>query len=184
MNGPARENQAESRLIARSVAGDKDAFGALVQRYQRFACSVVYRMTGRPELAEDLAQEAFVRAWLHLANFRGESQFRTWLGRIVTNATIDYLRANKVDLALDERLPARGEPLPAQAMRSEVEETVRRAVLALPEESRAALILREYEGLSYKEIAGALDIPIGTVMSRLNYARTRLREMLGESLNH
>jgi RNA polymerase sigma-70 factor (ECF subfamily) len=183
MAGPAeRETTEEARWIARSAAGDKAAFGRLVERYQRFACSIVYRMTGQADLADDLAQEAFLRAWMALPRFRGESQFRTWLGRIVTNVSIDYLRSRRLDAALDERLPAPSEALPAQAVRAEMQEVVRRAILGLPAQSRAALVLREYEGLSYKEIAAVLDIPLGTVMSRLSYARNALRETLGPRL--
>ncbi len=183
MTGSAEaDNIEEARWIARSAAGDKAAFGRLVERYQRFAYSIGYRMTGRADLAEDLAQDAFLRAWQALPRFRGDSQFRTWLGRIVTNVSIDYLRSRRPEVALDERLPAGAETLPAQAMRAETQEVVRRAILALPAQSRAALVLREYEGLSYKEIAAVLDIPIGTVMSRLNYARAALRETLGPRL--
>jgi len=176
---PQRQQTEESRFIARSIAGDKAAFGYLVEQYQRFACSIAYRMTGQPDLAEDLAQEAFLRAWLNLPRLRGAGQFRVWLGRIVTNVTIDYLRTRRPEAALDERLPAGAESPPAQVVRNETQETVRQAILALPEQSRAALILREYEGLSYKEIAAILDIPLGTVMSRLHYARGKLREALG-----
>ena len=183
MNGPvAPESTAEAQWIARSAAGDKAAFGLLVVRYQRFAWSIAYRMTGQPDLAEDLAQEAFLRAWLALPRFRGESQFRTWLGRIVTNVTIDHLRTRRPEAALDERLSANGDSLSSGAERAEMQALVRQAILTLPAHSRAALVLREYEGLSYKEIAAILDIPIGTVMSRLNYARGLLRQQLGPRL--
>jgi RNA polymerase sigma-70 factor (ECF subfamily) len=178
MGGFSERDASESELVAQAAAGDKSAFGRLVERYQRFAINIAYRMTGQPQLAEDLAQEAFLKAWLNLTRFRGESQFRTWLGRIVTNVTIDYLRRRSGESELSDGLPAGGMSPATHALRNELQERVRQAVLALPAQSRAALILREYEGLSYKEIAMVLDVPVGTVMSRLNYARGRLRETL------
>ena len=171
-------NREERALMVRSVAGDKAAFGQLALRYQRFAISIAYRMAGQSGVAEDLAQEAFIKAWKNLPRFRGECSFRSWLGRIVTNTTIDYLRRNAPAAELAEDEPSRAASLPALAIQAELREQVRRAVLSLPAQSRAALVLREYEGLSYKEIAQALDVPIGTVMSRLNYARGRLRELI------
>lgn len=178
MSKAAHIDAQERELIARSVAGDQDAFGVLVERYQRLAISIAYRMTGEIQLAEDLAQEAFVKAWLNLPKFRGESSFRSWLGRIVTNSTIDYLRAHTPEAELSELTPARSESPPVSVLKMELEEQVRAAVLSLPAQSRVALILREYEGMSYKEIASVLGIPMGTVMSRLNYARGKLRKML------
>jgi RNA polymerase sigma-70 factor, ECF subfamily len=139
-------------------------------------------MAGHAELAEDMVQEAFIKAWLNLPRFRGECSFRSWLGRIVTNTTIDYLRRNAATVILDEDVPSATASPQALAMQAESREQIRRAVLSLPAQSRAALVLREYEDLSYKEIAQVLDIPIGTVMSRLNYARGRLRELLEPQL--
>lgn len=178
MNWSTQNEAPDSELIRRSVAGDRDCFGALVRRYQRFAIGVAYRITGESHVAEDLAQEAFIKAWTSLPDYRGESSFRGWLARIVTNTAIDHLRKNRPEVELQEWLPSRIDSPPAQVLREELQDRVRAAVLALPPAARAALVLREYEGLSYREIAGALDVPIGTVMSRLNYARARLREML------
>lgn len=180
---PVSSESAESELIRSSIAGDQNAFAVLVNRYQRLATSIVYRMTGQSQLAEDLAQEAFIRAWLNLSTFKGESSFRSWLGHIVTNLTIDHLRRNKTELALDEQLPVQTISPQARALQAELRDQVRSAVLAIPPQSRAALVLREFEGLSYREIAGVLDIPIGTVMSRLSYARAKLRELLEPELS-
>ena len=168
----------ESELIACSIAGDQNAFAILVHRYQRLVISIVYRMTGQSQLAEDLAQEAFIKAWMNLSRFRGESSFRSWLGRIATNLAIDHLRKSKPETALTDQWATREDSPQASALKSELRQRVRDAVLEIPMQSRAALVLREYEGLSYKEIADVLDIPMGTVMSRLNYARTRLRDLL------
>lgn len=178
MDSAKTVNAEEAAWIERSIAGDKAAFGQLALRYQRFAISIAYRMVGYSDVAEDLAQEAFIKAWKHIPRFRGECSFRSWLGRIVANTTIDYLRRNAPSMALAEDEPSKEPSLPAQAIQAELQAQVRRAILSLPAQSRAALVLREYEGLSYKEIAQALDIPIGTVMSRLNYARGRLRELI------
>lgn len=168
----------EAELIRRSLAGDGDAFGILVERYQGLAINISYRMIGELPLAEDLAQEAFLKAWLNLSSFRGESTFRSWLGRIVTNSTIDYVRRQARFPGSHEHWVAQIDTPAALIMQEETRERVRSAVLSLPMHCRAALVLREYEELSYKEIAQALGIPLGTVMSRLNYARNRLRELL------
>jgi RNA polymerase sigma-70 factor (ECF subfamily) len=145
--------------------------------------NVVYRMCGDTNLAEDAAQEAFIRAWQHLPNYRPRSPFRNWLYRIATNVARDVLRRERETVDVDA--------LPLVAPGAGPEETVegaergarvRQAVLALPTASRTVLVLREYEGLSYREIADTLNIPIGTVMSRLNYARKRLRESLAPYL--
>ena len=170
-------------MIERSIAGDQSAFALLVNRYQRLAIGIVYRMTGQSQLAEDLAQEAFIKAWVNLAQIRKGSSFRSWLGRITTNVTIDYLRRSKPETELNERLAVQAESPPARVLKSELRDRVRDAVLEIPAQSRAALVLREYEDLSYKEIAETLDIPMGTVMSRLSYARKRLREILEPEMN-
>lgn len=171
----------DAALIARSLRGDKDAFGELVERYFSFATRIAYRMTGQPQIAEDLAQESFVKAWLKLPQYRGESSFRTWLGRIVTNSTLDYLRRARDEHMVEDELyvPTYAGIRPQPLLEGwDLQELVRHAVLALPPESRAVVILREYEGLSYRDIAQTLDIPMGTVMSRLYYARERLKTML------
>ncbi len=144
---------------------------------------MVYRMCGDANLAEDAAQEAFIRAWKHLPNYQPRSPFRNWLYRIATNAARDTLRRERETVDVDDLPLAAPSVGPEEAAeRTERGERVQQAVLALPEASRTVLVLREYEGLSYKEIADTLNIPIGTVMSRLNYARKRLRESLAPYL--
>jgi len=173
----------ERELITQAQQGDRQAFGELVRRHRGGVINVVYRMCGDANLAEDAAQEAFIRAWQHLPNYRPRSPFRNWVYRIATNAALDALRRERemVDVdALPLVAPGKG---PEAAMEgSERGEQVRQAVLALPKASRAVVVLREYEGLSYREIADTLSIPIGTVMSRLNYARNRLRKSLAPHL--
>jgi RNA polymerase sigma-70 factor (ECF subfamily) len=138
-------------------------------------------MCGDMQVAEDSAQETFVQAWLRLQSYRPQASFRNWLYRIAVNTAIDMLRKEKrilpgeiENLNLTDASPS-PETLVANSERTEM---VQDAVLALPDASRAVLVLREFEGFSYQEIADSLDIPVGTVMSRLNYARKLLREKL------
>ena len=169
----------ERELIALAIQGDRGAFGQLVLRYRDGVVNVIYRMCGDANLAEDAAQEAFVRAWQKLSRYRPQAPFRNWVYRIATNAALDVLRRQRETVELDSVvLPAPADNPEAAIIGRERGERVRRAVLALPDAGRAVLILREYEGLSYREIADTLNIPLGTVMSRLSYARTQLRQML------
>jgi RNA polymerase sigma-70 factor (ECF subfamily) len=188
--------RAEYDAIIEARAGDRRAFGDLVRRHRTSVVNVVYRMCGDPDLAEDAAQETFVRAWEHLNSFHmrpgtpaedggrvPNHSFRNWLFRIATNCALDELRRRRPTSNVDDLSLQDGRHGPERiAEESERAAAVRSAVLALPEASRSALILREYEGLSYRDIADALDIPMGTVMSRLNYARRQLREQLADYL--
>jgi len=171
----------EYDLIVQAKQGDRQAYGQLVRRHHQGVINVVYRMCGDAAVAEDAAQEAFIRAWQHLSKFRPHSSFRNWVYRIATNAAVDMLRKERkvcdVDIDVLPLTSTQGQP-EKQAIRKNRSAQVQAAVLALPPASRSALILREYEGLSYQEIADTLDIPIGTVMSRLNYARKQLRTAL------
>ncbi len=172
------ENEAE--LIARAQEGDRRAFNRLVLRHREGVINVVYRMCGDANFADEAAQEAFIRAWQHLPGYRPRSPFRNWLYRIATNVARDALRREEKTVDIDMVPVADSTQGPRAALEAqELSERVQQAVLSLPPASRAVLVLREYEGLSYKEIADTLGIPMGTVMSRLNYARNLLRESLG-----
>jgi RNA polymerase sigma-70 factor (ECF subfamily) len=175
----------ETELVTRAQNGDRNAFSELVRIHTQGVLNVVYRMCGNLQVAEDAAQETFIQAWLRLSSYRQKSSLRNWLYRIAVNTAIDMLRKDKrilssavEDIILDDSRPG-PEAMVANYERAEM---VREAIHSVPEASRAVLVLREYEGLSYREIAEALDIPIGTVMSRLNYARKLLRERLGVQL--
>ena len=175
----------ESGLIEQAQRGDRNAYGELVSRYYAGVVRVVYRLCGDSGLAEDMAQEAFLRGWTALASFHPQSSLRNWLYRIAVNATLDVLR-RRPEEALEEQT-AQMVPDPAASPEAVLIEKERAALLqqgmrALPEAARTVLVLREYGGLSYQEIASVLDVPVGTVMSRLNYARNRLRELLKEQL--
>jgi RNA polymerase sigma-70 factor (ECF subfamily) len=173
----------QNALIDQARQGDRWAFGELVKMHQAGVIRVVLGMCGDPYLAEEAAQEAFIRAWQYLPRYKHRGKFRSWLYRIALNVALDRLRAEKetVDVERLSLTTMRGRP-EVITERHERRDYVREAVLALPSASRSALILREYEGLSYQEIAETLNIPLGTVMSRLNYARQRLRAMLASYL--
>jgi RNA polymerase sigma-70 factor, ECF subfamily len=173
--------EAESALIEKAQSGDRNAYGELVRQHHQGVINVVYRMCGDTHLAEDTAQDAFIQAWLNLPSFRPGTSLRNWLYRIAINAALDSLRrAPKMPLADIDSLsmpdPQAGPE--AALLQKERRLSVQKAVVSLAEASRAVLVLREYGGLSYDEISSALDIPLGTVMSRLNYARNRLKEIL------
>jgi RNA polymerase sigma-70 factor (ECF subfamily) len=175
----------EIALVEQAQHGDRNSYGELVCRYYPGVVQVVYRLCGDTSLAEDMAQETFLRAWLNLASFQPQSSLRNWLYRIAVNAALDVLRRRPEETLEDEAADmivdhAAG---PETAMiEKERLAQIEQAIRSLPEAARAVLVLREYGSLSYQEIASVLDVPVGTVMSRLNYARNRLRELLKEQL--
>ena len=171
----------EKELVSRAQGGDRNAFSELVRIHAQGVMNVIYRMCGNMQVAEDAAQEAFIQAWLRLPSYRPQASLKNWLYRIAVNTAIDMLRKEKRILPGEiENLNLRNaEPGPeTMAANSEQAVLVQEAALTLPDASRAVLVLREFEGLSYKEISESLDIPVGTVMSRLNYARKLLKEKL------
>ncbi len=179
-------------LVARAKAGDDEAFRALVVRYQRKVYAVALGIVKDPDIAWDVAQEAFVRVHEHLADFKGESAFSTWVFRIATHLGIDAVRRERVSLKDDvdevrETDLGGGEGILATPLGTDPQETVLRrellgkihdALEALPEKHRTILVLREIEGLSYEELAERLGIHKGTVMSRLFHARKKMQAAL------
>ena len=177
------EQSSDQVLVERVQQGDKRAFDLLVRKYQNRIVHLVTRYLHDPIEAQDVAQEAFIKAYRALPSFRGDSAFYTWLYRIAINTAKNYL------LAQSRRPP--GDDIDAQdaeqfsgetglreydtpehlALRDEIETTIAAAIEALPEELRTAITLRELEGLSYEEIAQAMECPIGTVRSRIFRAR-------------
>jgi len=173
------DDDREREWIARAQAGDKAAYGQIVQRYQRLIVSVAYHHGLDVTEAEDAAQETFIKAWLALPRYQASiGSLRAWLCRIAINTARDAHRRERPIQELDEHIMDIEHNPAEQAEAMTKARAVRRALNQLPAASRAALVLREYEGLAYAEIANALGIPLGTVMSRLNYARSRLRELL------
>ncbi len=172
----------ENAIIASAKQGDCDAFELLVMRYRVRLTDLIYRMYGDEILAEDAAQTAFIQAWRHLPGFDAKGTFRSWLFKIGLNAALDHLRRDKrplvdidavVEMSQDRKLED-------AIVEQERWSNVQLAVAELPDASRSVLVLKEYQGLRYQEIADVLDIPLGTVMSRLNYARKILAGKLSE----
>jgi RNA polymerase sigma-70 factor (ECF subfamily) len=153
-------------------------------RYRKLAISVAYRVCGDAALAEDVAQDAFVRVWSRLSEFRPDGNFRAWLMRITTNMAIDAVRRRRPQVDIEDlALEAPGQSPEGAAVSSERARMVQAALMRLPVQSRTILVLREYESLSYQEIADVLDVPLGTVKSRLSDARRRLKTALSSQLS-
>ena len=181
-------------LVGRAVSGDASAFERLFEKYRNAMYNIAWRYTGNQETALDLAQETFVRAYEKLATFRRDSNFYTWLRRIATNLCIDHLRAKSSNTrSFDEHFHADslrrvpGVPSPpapdVRAEQKEFTEALWPAVEKLSEKQRAVFLLHAVEEMSYKEIAATLGCSMGTVMSRLHYARRNLQEMLQAHLD-
>jgi RNA polymerase sigma-70 factor, ECF subfamily len=182
MTGPTRgQGPSDPELVARTREGDREAFCLLVERYEGRAYAIAFGLVGHREDAREIVQEAFLKAFRTLGSFRGESSFYTWLYRIVVNLAIDlHRRERPVPLEQPDRLADPRQESPAdETYRGELREAIRAAVDALPAEQRRIIVLRELEGLSYAEIAEVEQVPIGTVMSRLFYARRKLQAALG-----
>ena len=176
----------EAQLIRRARSGDTQAFAALVEQHERFVYNLALRTLGNPEDAADAAQDAFVRAWLALDEFRGQAQFRTWLYRIVLNLCLNRvprLRRQLNDLTheemidLPEPVGQRADPL-VGLEQSELRASLHREIDRLPEQYRLLVSLRYQHELSYEEIAALVHLPVGTVKTGLFRAKARLRETL------
>jgi RNA polymerase sigma-70 factor (ECF subfamily) len=166
-------------LVRLARRGDRHAFGRLVRRHQRRVFALGIRWLRSADDADDLVQETFVRAWQALSRFDESRPFAPWLITIAVNrAKTRVARARSAE-ELDDRIPWEGPSPEADAEASLLARDVRAAVDALPEEQRIVIHLRAVEDLSYREIADALEIPVGTVMSRLSRARETLRRSLG-----
>ena len=188
MGSPVPQAPGDATLVDRARAGEAAAFEALVKRHQAAAFAVAYQMVRHREDAQDIAQEAFVRVFRGLRDFQGQAAFKTWLHRIVVNLALDALRrrsrhpgasyddAREPGEEAREEVGTRPDEDPDRALEArEAGEAIRMALEELPAPQRAALLLREVEGLSYQEIAEVLGCAVGTVMSRLHYARRRLQ---------
>ena len=185
----------EQELVARARAGDDEAFAQLMRDNETRIYNLTLRMTGNPEDAMDLAQEAFLNAWRGLKFFKGDSAFSTWVYRLASNACIDFLRRKKRRQDVDLPMPTDEEDdsqpdVPDDRFRPELElerQELRRAVahglMQLSDEHRQVLVMRELNGLSYQEIADVLDLEAGTVKSRIARARISLRKILLKSGN-
>jgi RNA polymerase sigma-70 factor (ECF subfamily) len=172
----------EAALLARLKEGDARAFEELVIAHQHRVFGVALRMLGNAAEAEEVAQEAFLRAHRAIGSFRGEAKLSTWLYGIASRLCLNRLAGGERRLVRGEveldRLAEPGADPAADLERSEVEQALHRAIAELPEERRIVVVLRDLEGLSYEEIAAALELELGTVRSRLHRARTDLKDKL------
>ena len=180
----------DQQLVQRVQRGDKSAFDLLVLKYQHRVLKLVGRFVSDAAEAQDVAQEAFLKAYRALPSFRGDSAFYTWLYRIAINTAKNFLVSNRrrpVDFDLDMQDPDQYDrhaklkdvETPERVMLTEeIREVVERAMQQLPEDLRTAIVLREIEGLSYEEIAEAMDCPVGTVRSRIFRAREAIDKRL------
>lgn len=182
----------DAELVSRSKAGDTRAFGELVTRYQKTVYRIILRMVRTPDDADDLTQDTFVRAYRGLKTFKEEFDFHPWLYRIAVNQAINFLNKRKRQAAVDlddvpeteiKQGPEPESPIQS-ASRRELVAQLEEALEKLPDEQRTVFLLRVQEGLSYEEIAEAMDTPKGTVMSRLARARMALRRYLKHQPGH
>ncbi len=181
-------------LIRESRAGSKAAFGKLVDRYYEMVYVLAYGVLHEREAARDTAQEVFLKAFREIQNFEGRSKFKTWLYRIAMNAAVDEARKRRPTLSIDASDASDDEdkrPViitdsssgPREEMvQGELRGLIERALSELSPEHRAVMVLREWQDLSYEEIAETLQIEMGTVMSRLFYARKKLAEVLKRTI--
>jgi RNA polymerase sigma-70 factor (ECF subfamily) len=183
--------QDEASLVRAAQRGNLDAFNELVLTYQNRVYNLAYRILGDPAAASDAAQEAFIRAYQSLGSFRGGS-FRSWLLRVVSNLCYDELRRRmrrpatsfeefgEVDEEANPALINGAESPEDSAERLELMRYLQQAITSLPPDQRMVLVLSDVEGMDYAAVAAAVDIPVGTVKSRLSRARARLRDLLQE----
>ncbi len=182
----------EPQLVARCQAGDTQAYNELVTRYRQRAFAMIYHMVRNEQDAWDLTQDGFLKAWKSIGRFRGQASFFTWLYRILMNVTIDWMRRKQIEggtefddaVGLSNIEPAAvTAPRPllqpvAQLSDKEIRARIDEAIRRLSPEHRTVITLREIDGLEYQEIAEAMECSIGTVMSRLFYARKKLQGLL------
>jgi RNA polymerase sigma-70 factor, ECF subfamily len=190
---PAQADVSELDLVKRCQDGDSEAFDELVTRYRTRVFGMIYNMVHSEQDAWDLAQDSFVKAWKSIKRFRGQSSFYTWIYRIVMNVTIDWLRKKQIkaggaefddSIQLKEVDPAsktmpKADVLPSESMeQKEIRSEIDKAIAQLSPEHRAVILMKEIDGMQYHEIAETLGCSIGTVMSRLFYARKKLQNLL------
>ncbi|WP_110926524.1 RNA polymerase sigma factor SigW [Bacillus massiliglaciei] len=176
--------------IDQVIKGDQNAFGEIVELYKDQVYQICYRMIGNRHEAEDLAQEAFVRAYVNIRSFNIQLKFSTWLYRIATNLCIDRIRKKKPDYYLDaevkgtdglnmySQIPSEN-TLPEEEVESlELQETIQKEIMKLPEKYRSVIVLKYMEELPLKEISDILNLPVGTVKTRIHRGREALRKQL------
>jgi RNA polymerase sigma-70 factor (ECF subfamily) len=176
----------EEQLVTRAQAGDEPAYGRLVGLYQARLYNFVRQMVRNDEIAEDITQESFVKAYFSLRKLQNAASFKSWLFRIANNNTLDYLRRKRLQVVdtddavresyVDERNPEAGALAAARSAH------IREALDRLKPDQKSILVMCDLQGLSYQEIAEVLNIPFGTVQSRIFYARKKLKELLDTTI--
>ena len=184
-------SKTDEELVARSMGGDLDSFNQLVLRWERPIYALAYRVIGREEDARDVCQETFLRAFRALGGFKGQAKFSSWLYRITLNLCRDWIRRERrqplaltpegVDLVELAGEAEDTESIEELVARKEIGAAVAKAMALLPEEQRTAIVLKEYHGLTFQEIADMLDCPLSTVKTRLYQGLTVLRRQLERS---
>lgn len=178
------------KRILQVLKGDQDAYGEIVEIYKDKVFQLCYRMLGNRHESEDIAQEAFIRAFINIQSFNIDLKFSTWLYRIATNLCIDRIRKKKPDFFLDaevagtdgltmySHIPSKSD-MPEKELESlELEETIQREIMRLPDKYRTVIVLKYIDELSLNEISEVLNLPIGTVKTRIHRGREALRKQL------
>lgn len=184
------EGDDDKVFITKAKKGDMSAFETLVRTYQKPVYRLCRRMTGAHQSADDLVQETFLKAYVSLQGFKDGMNFYSWIRRIAVNSSLNYLKKRRREEPLGaEDISVAGNPrsshqeLPHEKLqKNQLEQKFRMALMALPADHRVVFLLRVYEDQSYKEIAEALGIPEGTVMSRLNRSRKKLKHLMAECI--
>ena len=191
--GPSalRMTWTDEELVARTIGGDADSFNELIHRWERPIYALAYRQIGREEDARDVCQDTFLRAYRALPGFRGQAKFSSWLYRIALNLCRDWMRRERRtpvvqapdDMDLMDLAAARepSESIEDRVGRHDLRRAVERAMTLLPEEQRTAIVLKEYQGLTFQEIADLLGCPLSTVKTRLYQGLTVLRRELARA---
>jgi RNA polymerase sigma-70 factor (ECF subfamily) len=193
MHESAHSEPTDRELVERCQRGDLESYEILVGRYRHRVYGLAYSMVRNEQDATDLSQETFVKAWQAIRGFKKNASFYTWLYRITTNQCIDFVRKRDrrpsvpfeeaLDPDADVEVPPSNQPLPTdEAQRKELREQIDAALQELSPEHRAVIQLREYDGLEYAAIAKVVGCSMGTVMSRLHYARKHLQKLLREAI--
>jgi RNA polymerase sigma-70 factor (ECF subfamily) len=181
----------DEELVARSMGGDLDSFNQLVLRWERPIYALAYRVIGREEDARDVAQETFLRAFRALGGFKGQAKFSSWLYRITLNLCRDWIRRERrtpvsqapegIDIIEMATESTPSESIEELVSRQEIGQAVAKAMALLPEEQRTAIVMKEYHGLTFQEIADLLDCPLSTVKTRLYQGLSVLRKQLRDA---
>ncbi|MFQ6081958.1 MAG: RNA polymerase sigma factor [Candidatus Aminicenantia bacterium] len=185
-----QKKEVDSILISRAKKGDMEAFESLIRKYQKSIYYLCYRMTMAHQSADDIAQEVFIRAYFSIKKFKEGMNFYTWVRKIAVNLSLNYLKKKKRevlfsnnDRTIEKNISSESQEMPLDCLqREEMKEKFEEAVNSLPSDQKAVFLLKVQENQSYEEISRVLKIPKGTIMSRLNRARNKLKIIMADYL--